>query len=141
MVRRAAGVKKSAWTGRATSGCQSLSLAAIGAWCHARNASVSVERVGLLVGMLGFSDVDNFLQCGRPVLERHLGRLSAVTAGEESCVLFAHAHFGAQIAQAQQGGAAESGADRRDEREEVEAVLTAAGMSVDAFRDVSAGVL
>ena len=61
------------------SGAQTLSIAAVGAWCATRNRMVNAERIGTLIGALGFGDIDNFVVCDEEVLRRHIARNTSVT--------------------------------------------------------------
>ena len=72
-----------------------------------------------------------------------MSRLTTVTAGEESCLVQAHAHFRAQIAEVSNsaGEQREAGEENRDLQVELAELLREANMPVEQFLDVSGGLL
>ena len=74
-------------------GCQTLSIGAVASWWTTRNHMVGAERVRMLIGSLGFADVDNFVSCDAAALRRHLARNQTATLAEEEVIVSAHRNF------------------------------------------------
>ena len=121
------------------SGCQTLSLSAVGAWCATSNRLVTALRISSILGSVGIGDIDNFVACDGEALRHHLRRNGTVTLGEEQALIAAQVYFSQSV-----GAHAvvnERASDERDDVDEVRAEMEAAGMCVANFADVAAGLL
>ena len=76
----------------AISGCNTLSLETVAAWCARQNSTVTQARVKVLLGQLGLGSIDNFINCERDDLKEELRRCG-FSLGERNVVLEAFGVF------------------------------------------------
>ena len=119
------------------SGCQTLSIGAVAAWCTTRNHMVGAERIRMLIGSLGFADVENFVSCNGDALRRHLGRNPTITLAEEEVLVSAHRNFQQVVGAV--GERQERAADGPDVAADMLGALEASGLAMESFRDVAHG--
>ena len=77
-------------------GCNTLSLETVAAWCARQNSTVMQSRVRVLLAQIGLGSVDNFIKCDRDDLKTEL-RTVGFNLGERNVVLEAHEAFGSLL--------------------------------------------
>ena len=117
------------------SGCQTLSISAVASWCTTRNHAVAAERIRMLIGSLGFLDVDNFVSCDAAALRRHLARIQTINLAEEEVLMAAHRNF--QQVAGVVGEQAEEAAEGADVSADLRASFEGSGLALENFRDVA----
>ena len=91
----------------------------------------------MLIGSLGFADIENFVSCNGDALRRHLGRNPTITLAEEEVLVSAHRNFQQVVGAV--GERQERAADGRDVAADMLGALEASGLAMENFRDVAHG--